>query len=79
MILDPRSMTAVNWMNQMRPFLEQYSKTIFPIIAKKESDWPVWARGVVQNPTFSGYHLPDPRGFTDWRAWAVRFNQCLNG
>lgn len=79
MILDPRGMRAVDWMNRVRFDLEQLSPTIQPIIAKEESDWRRWAQGVSQNPTITGYHPPDPRGFKDWRIWAIRFSQCFNG
>jgi len=76
-VIDPRTVSSVKvWCDKMTPYLE-----IFGYIPRltDESKWSEWANRVKGIPQISSHNPPDPQAFTDWRQWAMRFNQCLNG
>lgn len=71
MIIDPRPMTAVEWMSQMTPQLDPYG----PVMrADTEQQWRDWALNACQLLGIS-QDTVNPYNFTDWRQWAIRFSQ----
>jgi len=74
--VDPRFIkTFVEWSDYMNPSLEQYG-TIGR--AFHESDWQNWGAALLSLGSIAQLGAPDPYQFTDWKDWAIRFNQALN-
>lgn len=63
----------VQWMDAVNLALS----TSGPTTVLKNSDWAMWAYGVLSLPKISAFSPPDPRGFPDWQAWAERFVECV--
>ncbi len=74
MNLDPRFSEAVAWCNDMVSEVEQFGTA--PII-REESEWQRWAVTVCSFPGIARLTPPNPLVFSDWRQWAIRFNQCV--
>lgn len=73
-VIDPRYMTVQKWADAMVPTLEQYGNLGRLL---DETKWQEWACQLLTLPKISG-SVVDPRGFSDWRAWAMRLNQNLS-
>lgn len=73
MIIDPRPMELEAWINAVTFSIRDYG--FVPQLLG--SDWKSWARNVIQLKTLSQYQLPDPEDYTDWREWAIYFNDTV--
>lgn len=43
------------------------------------SDWRQWALSALGTAAANGIVLPDPYQFDDWRRWANRYNEIIDG
>lgn len=73
-MIDPRGLTATQWCDFTA--LDLGSLFTVPVL-KDESEWQRWAITVSSNSEITPFHPPDPRHFTDWREWAMRFIQAV--
>lgn len=76
MTVDPRYIpTFRDWADYSYPDLERYGA-----IAKvtDDSDWQNWAAGLLSLNGIAAVGAPNPYQFSDWREWAMRFNQTIN-
>lgn len=73
-MIDPRGLTAIQWCDSTALALSDL--VTVPILSREE-EWPMWAISVSSNTRISAFHPPDPRHFTDWREWAMRFVQAV--
>lgn len=73
--VDPRVVSGpVEWADVMYVTLEQYG---VPSQLDDPERWQDWATGLLSFSRFGTVGIPDPRGFSDWRDWAERFNQSV--
>lgn len=75
MTVDPRFIpTFKDWADYSYPDLEEYGA-----IAKvlDDSEWQDWGAGLLSLNGIAKVGAPNPYQFTDWREWAMRFNQAL--
>lgn len=73
-MIDPRGLTVTQWCDGSA--LELSSLINVPTL-QHEGLWQEWATNVSSNTKISVFHPPDPRHFTDWREWAMRFIQAV--
>jgi hypothetical protein len=74
-MIDPRySESAIEWADMTTPAILRFGQ--IPKLMREE-DWPNWAFLIVQLQPLEARRLPDPRTYTDWREWAIRFNQAV--
>lgn len=72
MIIDPRPLSAVQWIDFTSLALSNFG----PVIKiERASEWKQWALDVVQIPAIAALDVPDPDEFENWQEWAIRFNQ----
>jgi hypothetical protein len=74
MNIDPRGLDVIDWTDSMTLQLIGYST---PPRLDDEDYWQAWALVVVQSPRIAQFNPPNPFTFTDWREWAMRFNQSV--
>ena len=74
MNIDPRYMTVLEWTAQSTQALSKLAS--IPILLDARG-WKFWALNVLQSPKVAAHSPPDPSYFTDWRDWAIRFNQAV--
>jgi hypothetical protein len=72
-MIDPEEMSAMEWTDRMSLELPR----ILPMKINHESEWRDWAYHVIQDPSISRRHPPDPGTYADWREWADRFNETV--
>lgn len=71
-MIDPRDMTVLNWTDRMAQLLP------FPVYKLLDPDgWRHWAHYVMSYPSISTFNPPSPEEYSDWREWAIRFNQVV--
>jgi len=68
MIIDPTSMTVIEWTDAMAFLLDSPPQKLM-----REDEWQEWAEDLDVGGE-DGLNLPNPWQFTDWREWAMRFN-----
>lgn len=73
-MIDPRGLSVRQWCDSTA--LDLSGLMTVPVLLKEE-DWERWATTVSSSTEISVYHPPDPRGFKDWREWAMRFIQAV--
>lgn len=76
MIIDPRPMKdAIEWTDRMIPILDERIQMgrLF-----NNEDWQAWASGLLMFNQFSNLNLPNPYQFSDWKDWAMRFNEIYD-
>jgi hypothetical protein len=74
-MIDPRPLNSVTeWADLSTPDLLQFGP-----IPKMESDlhWVFWGMNVIQLPKIAAKQPPDPRFYSDWKEWVIRFNQAV--
>lgn len=77
MIIDPRFMAdAIEWTDRMIPTLDQDIQMgrLF-----SNDDWQTWAAGLLSFNKFARLAIPNPYQFSDWKEWAMRFNELYEG
>lgn len=75
-VVDPRGIkNVVEWADYMFPTLEQYGGVASRLL--NEDDWQRWGAGLLALSGIAQVGAPNPYQFTDWREWAMRFNQTL--
>jgi hypothetical protein len=74
MNIDPRDVPVIEWCAQTALVLSKF--TTVPRLLDPNG-WKFWALNVIQSPKVAAFFPPDPSYFTDWRDWAVRFNQMV--
>lgn len=75
-VVDPRGIdNVVEWADYMFPTIEQYGGVASRLL--DESDWQRWGAGLLAISGIAQVGAPNPYQFTDWREWAMRFNQAL--
>jgi hypothetical protein len=74
-MIDPRYLSLVEWTDAVNLTLA----TLAPItvLRLQSEDWQGWAYTTVSIPAIASFCPPNPKAFTDWRAWAERFVQCV--
>lgn len=72
----PVHISFFNWASTL---LIDFSTQEIPIPPTDENDWQPWAERVFARGVFSNDAIPDPRFFQDWRSWAMRVVQVVNG
>lgn len=76
-LVDPRGIkNVIEWADYMYPTLENYGSAVARLFDEK--DWQNWGAGLLNMLGIAGAGVPNPYQFTDWRDWAMRFNQALN-
>lgn len=74
-VVDPRGIKdVVEWADYMFPTILQYGSASRLMDATK---WQDWAAGALAMSGIAQVGAPNPYQFTDWREWAMRFNQAL--
>lgn len=76
-MIDPRGTVDVK---QWADFITLPLMSALGIVARRldnAQDWPVWAFDLMQDQKLQSTIVADPRGFSDWRDWAERFNQVV--
>ena len=75
--INPLPMSSAKlWCDQVTPYLEKFG--YIPRLTD-ESEWMDWATRIQAIPGISSRNPPRPELFSDWKEWAIRFNQCLDG
>ena len=76
-MIDPRNIpTAVEWADLSTPDIINVGFGLIPRLIT-DGDWQEWAESLIHLQP-KGLRLPsDPRVYTDWRDWAVKFNQAI--
>lgn len=74
MTIDPRNLDVIDWCDSMAFLL---SSAMSPQKLLNSKQWKEWAHAVIQSPKIAQFRPPDPDGFSDWREWAIRFNQAV--
>ena len=76
MSVDPRYIpTFRDWADYSYPDLERYGAIVK---VDDDSNWQNWAAGLLSLNGIAAVGAPDPYQFSDWREWAMRFNQIIN-
>jgi hypothetical protein len=74
--VDPRLVdNVVQWADFMWPTIEDFG---VPSRLMSENDWQNWAAGLLSIASFAQLGVPNAYQFTDWREWAMRFNDVIN-
>lgn len=73
MIIDPRPMSLVSWVQAVSFSLRQYG--LIPTMVGDR--WKEWGKQVIQLPSIQKFQIADPRPFQDWREWAIYFNNTV--
>lgn len=75
MNVDPREFLSVrDWADATTLPLSHL--LIVPIMIDPKK-WNDWALTVIQSPKVAQHQPPNPREFSDWQEWAIRFNQAV--
>ena len=72
--IDPRYLNAPTWASKTTGALLPYG--VIPILLD-ENKWRQWADYVILIPDIAALGPPRPEIFSDWRLWALAFNQTL--
>ena len=75
--VDPRGIPDfIDWADYMYPTLQKYG-----IIAQfiPGDNWQDWAAGLLALNGITALNAPSPYQFDDWKVWAMRFIQLLEG
>jgi hypothetical protein len=72
-VYDPRNMTWDTWCARMAELFAGNQLGTVP-----EARWKDWASGITGIGYFNQSGCPDPRGFDNWRAWAVQLTGTMN-
>ena len=75
MSIDPTDMTVTQWTDAMTIDLTGIST---PPRLDSPLAWQQWALVVSQSPRVARTNPPNPLQFTDWREWAIRFNESID-
>jgi hypothetical protein len=75
MNIDPRQLTVTQWADAMTLQLTGFSQ---PPRLDSPDWWQGWALVVNQSPRIAAFNPPNPYAFSDWREWAMRFNQAVD-
>jgi hypothetical protein len=74
--IDPRIVdNVVQWADYMYPTIEIYGVGTRLMV---ESEWQQWAGGLLGLAPLARLNIPNAYQFTDWREWAMRFNDVIN-
>ena len=73
MMVLPTGMELKDWADAVTLFLSTFDS----IGALQDDKWQEWGARLTLALTLSGFTIPDPYGFTDWRAWAQRLCEEL--
>lgn len=74
--VDPRlTDNVVEWADYMYPTMEYFG---VPARLMDEGDWQNWANGLLSIGSLAELGVPHADQFTDWRDWAMRFNDVIN-
>jgi len=74
--VDPRIVdNVIQWADYMYPTIQQYGVGA-QLMA--ESEWQEWAGGLLGLAPLAKLGVPNAYQFTDWREWAMRFNDVIN-
>ena len=74
--INPWGMTAKDWTDAVNQTLDKYGAMMKVVT---DEDWRDWALNVTNNYPLSAVVLPNPYDFDDWRSYAQRFNQIMDG
>ena len=69
-------MSVIQWTDAMTLILVQYGSV--PRLDNPD-DWREWGRGLLDNVALGDTLLPDPYQFAEWRPWAERVVEVLDG
>lgn len=72
MVIDPEGMNAQEWTDAMALELARFGSV--PKLDRVEL-WRDWAIAVQQFTEIAVTAPPDPYQFSDWKDWAMRFNE----
>lgn len=64
----PTNMTLNDWADAAVPYLEQFDS----IGRLVDDNWQAWGAKLTLALALSGFTIPDPYQFSDWRTWAER-------
>lgn len=67
-------MSFESWSAMMVQLLSLYGN--IPDL-RDEASWQDWGTSIVGLPEIAALLPPNPRGFSDWRAWAHELNRSL--
>lgn len=67
-------MEVREWCDAVSHTLNRYGP--IPVL-QDPKEWKQWAFVVTQLPLVEKRIPPGPRNFTDWRDWAIRFNEAV--
>lgn len=70
---------VINFYNWACSLLIDFSQQEIPIPPRDEAKWKEWAQRVYARNIFSNDNIPNPSLFSDWRTWAMRVCQAING
>lgn len=74
--VDPRLVdNVVQWADYMYPTIEQFGVAVQ---LNNERDWQDWASGLLSLAPLAKVGVPNAYQFSDWREWAMRFNEMIN-
>lgn len=73
-MINPNSLTVIEWTDYMAVDLVGFS---LPPRLDDPNEWQLWALVVNQSPRIAAFNPPNPYAFTEWRDWAMRFNQAV--
>jgi hypothetical protein len=73
-VINPNSLTVIEWTDYMAVDLVGFS---LPPRLDDPNEWQLWALVVNQSPRIAAFNPPNPYAFTEWRDWAMRFNQAV--
>lgn len=75
-MIDPQGLSIQQWSDAVISDIN----TSWPLgVLQSEDAWQEWATGLVRAPELAQRVLPDPYGFSDWRAWAERAAPLMEG
>ncbi len=69
----PTGLTLQQWADAVVLPLDSFDS----IGVLQGTDWQKWAVNILAPLSLSGFSLPSPYGFTDWREWAQRLCEEL--
>ena len=74
--VDPRIVdNVVQWADFMWPTIERFGQ---PARLMDGDDWQIWASGLLSLAPLAKLGVPSSYQFSDWREWAMRFNDVIN-
>lgn len=74
--INPWGMTAKEWTDAMTTTFDFFGS--LPKIEAEEA-WRDWATTLMSMVSIPSVVLPDPAAYADWKTWAERFNELMDG